>query len=173
MTPEERIQAGGVTLVFDAANVSTATLFRLAKAALSSGVEVRCVVPATAHLEKLFDTRQKKGAEYRAAIVRAALEDAGVEVLSLDAGQAELAAERLYGWFPDNESWQQAKRARIGKIGNVGAAPATIDWVTAAMCPNEAIVITDDRGQEFRGCERMGSEELRVALTGLAGAKRN
>lgn len=166
MTPEERIRTTEVMLVFDAANVPTKRLFKLAKEALARGARVRAVVPVTAHLEKLLDLRQAKHAAYDGRKVREALQDARVEILPLDVDAAEVAAARLHTWFPNNDEWQAAKRERLGLGGNANA-PATIDWVTAAMCPEDAIVVTDDQGAEWGKCERMGSQELQDVLAKL------
>jgi hypothetical protein len=169
-TPEERIRLGDVTLVFDAANVSTKRLFKLAKDAVGRGTRLRAVVPVTAHIEKVLDLRQTRQSAYDAARVRAALEDAQVEVLPLDVEAAEAAAARLHTWFPTDDEWQAAKRARL-RFGANEPAPATIDWITSAMCPEDAIVVTDDKGAEWRGCDTIGSKELANAFANLTTAR--
>lgn len=165
-TSEERIRRGDVTLVFDAANVSTKRLFKLAKDAVVRGARIRAVVPVTAYVEKVLDLRQRKQSNYDAAVVRAALEDAQVIVLELGVEAAEAAAARLHAWFPNDADWQAAKQKRLG-CGANEPAPATIDWVTAAMCPEGAIVVTDDTGAEWRDCDTIGSTELAEALRTL------
>jgi hypothetical protein len=113
MTPEARVRAGGVVLVFDAPNVPVKKLFDLAVVVREYGNALRLVVPMTAHVEKIAHLRRAKGASYDAAQVRQALEDAGVEILSLDAEAAEAIAERLCQWFPTGEAWQDAKWRRL------------------------------------------------------------
>lgn len=168
-TSEERIHLGDVTLVFDAANVSTKRLFKLAKDAVNRGERIRAVVPVTAYIEKVLDLRQTRQSNYDAAVVRAALEDAQVIVLELGVEAAEAAAARLHAWFSNDADWQAAKRKRL-RFEATKPAPATIDWVTAAMCPEGAIVVTDDTGAEWLGCDRIGSKALANALAGLATA---
>lgn len=166
-TCEERIRLGDVTLVFDAANVSTKRLFRLVKDAMKLGAQLRAVVPVTAYIKKVLDLRQAKQSNYDAAMVRAALEDAQVDVLPLDVEAAEASAARLHAWFPTDADWQAAKQKRL-RFGATKPAPATIDWVTAAMCPEGAIVVTDDTGAEWRDCDTIGSKELAEAVRTLA-----
>lgn len=171
MTPEERVRAGGAVLVFDAPNVPVRKLFALAKAAKEHGEDLCLVVPVTAHVEQVAHIRRRRGASYDATHVRKALEDAGVEVLPLDAEAAESLAERLCQWFPDAEAWQDAKWKKLYGDAPRGAGrhpPATIDWYTAALCPAKAIVVTDDSGAEFRSCDIIGSGALEAVLRTLA-----
>jgi hypothetical protein len=171
MTPEDRIRAGRVVLVFDVANVATRELFDLAVAAKDYGQSLRLVVPVTAHTEKLMDLRQAKGRSYDAEEVRQGLADVGVEVLPLDEAAAESIAQRLCAWFPTRDAWQDAKWKRLHGDAPRSAnrrAPATIDWYTAALCPPDAIVVTNDTGAEFRGCEVIKSDALERVLRELA-----
>jgi hypothetical protein len=171
MTPEDRVRAGNVVLVFDAANVPARKLFGLASDAKNFGVNLRLVVPVTAHAEKLMDLRQHKGASYSAEVVRQALRDAEVEILSLDAEAAESVAARLWNWFPRREDWLDAKWKRLRGDERRSAhqrPPATIDWYTAAMCPPGAIVVTDDTGAEFRACDVIRSAALEAILRELS-----
>ena len=77
---------------------------------------------------------------------------------------AEVAAERLATWYPTKEQWQDAKRVRWRSSEN---PPATIDWLSAAMCPEDAIVVTDDTGPEWVWCKPTRTAELDAALAGL------
>src|SRR4051812_44672682 len=113
MTPEERVRAGGVVLVFDAPNVPTRRLFELARAAKDRGKALRLLVPVTAHTEKLTHLRRPLGARYEATVVRKSLQDAGIEVVPLDADTAEALAEHLCARFPTDEAWQDAKWRRL------------------------------------------------------------
>lgn len=171
MTPEERIRAGGVVLVFDVPNVSTRRLFTLAKAAKHCGRDLRLVVPVTAHTEKLTHLRRDRKAPYDANVVQKSLEDAEVEILPLDAKTAEAVAAQLHAWFPGDEDWQDAKWRRLHggvRRGENNKPPATIDWYTAALCPPGSIVVTDDAGVEYHGCERIESAVLEVVLREIA-----
>src|ERR1700729_2435487 len=89
MTPEDRVRASGVVLVFDAPNVPVKKLFDLAVVVKEHGRSLRLVVPMTAHVEKLAHLRRGKGALYDAVKVRQSLEDAGVDILPLDAEAGE------------------------------------------------------------------------------------
>ena len=157
-------------LVFDAPNVPTTKLFDLAVAAKDHGQSLRLVVPVTAHAEKLMDLRQAKGRSYDAEIVRQALADVGVEILPLDAPAAESIAKRLCARFPTRDAWQDAKWMKLHNAprGADKRAPATIDWYTAALCPPDAIVVTDDTGAEFHGCTVIKSEALAGVLRELS-----
>jgi hypothetical protein len=166
-TPEERLRAGEGTLVFDAANVPTKKLFALALAARRRGASIEVLVPATSHIEVLLDLRQSTQARYDAAKVFEVLGHNEVTVVPLDLNAADRAAARLHAWFPTQTEWQDAKRKRLN-IAGTGRAPATIDWITAAMCPEGAIVVTDDTGTEWRGCDVIGSAELEGILRRLA-----
>jgi hypothetical protein len=171
MTPEARIRAGGVVLVFDAPNVPTRKLFALAKAAKLHGHGLRVVVPVTAHTEKLTRLRHDKGVLYDAEAVRKALEDAGVEILALDAAAAERVAERLWTWFPTRDAMHDARWRRL--YGETPRSPhrhvpGTIDWYTAALCPPGGIVVTGDAGAEFRDCEVIGPGALESVLREMA-----
>ena len=172
MTPEDRVRAGGVVLLFDAANVPTGKLFKLAKTAKHCGAKLRVVVPIAAHVERLTHLRRSlKGAIYDAAQVREALEDAGVEVWPLDAEAAEAIAERLCHWFPTSDAWQDAKWKRLygdQARGKDRHPPATVDWFTAAACPSDGIVVTGDTGGEFSMCETIEPAALERILHDLA-----
>ena len=168
MTPEERVRAGGVVLVFDAPNVPTKQLLALAKAAMHHGRAMRLLVPVTAHTEKLTHLRRVLGARYDATVVRKALEDAGIEILPLDVETANAVTEHVCARFPTDEAWQDAKWRRLhGDVprGAGNKPPATIDWYTAALCPPGAIVVTDDTGVEYHGCQTMRSAALLNALS--------
>jgi hypothetical protein len=167
MTPEERVRAGGVVLVFDAPNVPVGRLFALAKLARDRGVALRLVVPVTAHTEQVIHLRRARGATYDPSVVRKALQDAGVEILPMDAQTAEGVAGRLCAWFPTDAAWQDAKWQRLHGDTPRGASrkpPATIDWFTAALCPPDAIVVTDDAQAEYRSCATIGSRVLESLL---------
>jgi hypothetical protein len=171
MTPEERVRAGGVVLVFDAPNVSTTQIFALAKAAVDRGKALRLLVPVTAHTEKLTHLRRALGARYDATMVRKALEDAGVEIMPLDVEAANAVAEHICARFSTDEAWQDAKWHRVHGDTPRGASnkpPATIDWYTAALCPPGAIVVTDDMGVEYHGCQTMKSAALATVLRELS-----
>ena len=94
-TLEERLRAGGAILVFDAANVSTKTLFALANAARERGTKLHLIVPITSYVEKVFDIRQARAPErppYDPGVVLKALGDKQVDIVSLDVDAAEAAA---------------------------------------------------------------------------------
>jgi hypothetical protein len=171
MTPEARVRAGNVVLVFDAPNVSVKKLFALALIVRDHGKSLRLVVPMTAHVEKIARLRREKGARYDAAKVRQALGDVGVDVLPLDAEAAEAIAERLCEWFPTSDAWQDAKWRRLH--GNQPRSanehpPATVDWYTAASCPADGIVVTSDTRGEFSHCETIKPDALEGVLREMA-----
>lgn len=171
MTPEDRVRAGGVVLVFDAPNVSVKKLFALALVVKDHGKAVCLVVPMTAHVEKLAHLRRHKGARYDAAKVRQSLEDAGVDILPLDAEAAESVAERLCQWYPTADAWQDAKWHRLygdGPRSPNKHPPATVDWFTAASCPPGGIIVTDDSGVEFSKCDTITLEVLERVLRELS-----
>ncbi len=176
MTPEDRIRAGNAVLVFDAPNVPVKKLFTLAKNAKTYINDLRVVVPVTAHTEHLIHLRRTIGSNptqsYDATIVRKALEDVGVEIILLDLEAAESIAERLCQWFPTQDAWLDAKWRRLhgDTPRSARKPPATIDWYTAAMCPPGGIVVTDDTGVEFQGCDILRSPALEVVLREIAAA---
>ena len=163
MSLNDRLRAGEVTLVFDAANLSTKKLFELVKRAGLRGANIKRLIPATAHWEKVLHLRQNKGPLYRGDDVRLALQDAGVEIVPLDADAVDVATARLCEVFPTAAHGQEAKKKRLG-LARAGRVSATIDWVTASMCPAGTVVVTDDKGVEFHGCETVSSTELAEAL---------
>jgi len=171
MTSEERVRAGGVVLVFDVPNVPTKRLFALAKAAVDRGKALRLLVPVTAHTEKITHLRRTPGRPYDATVVQKALEDAGIEILPLDAEIANAVAEHICARFPTDEAWQDAKWRRLHGDAPRGVGnkpPATIDWYTAALCPPGAIVVTDDTGVEYHGCQTIRSTALESVLRELS-----
>jgi hypothetical protein len=173
MTPEDRVRAGGVVLVFDAANVPAAKLFRLAKDAKRRVENLRVVVPIVAHIEELAHIRRRlKGAKYDASIWRKNLELAEVEVWPLDVEAAEAIAERLCAWSPTSGAWQDARWRRLHGDQSPRSAnkhpPATVDWFTAASCSPEGIVVTVDTRGEFSSCDTIHPDALARVLVAMA-----
>lgn len=173
MTPEARVRAGGVVLVFDAPNVSVKKLFALASVVKNHGNGLRLVVPMTAHVEKIARLRREKRERYDAAQVAQSLGDVGVDILPLDMAAAELIAERLCAWFPSSDAWQDAKWRRLHGDQPRSASkhpPATVDWFTAASCPPDGIVVTGDSRGEFSSCETIHPDALERVLREMAAA---
>ena len=140
------------------------------------------VVPAPAHMEMLFDLRQRYGPQYDAAAVAQGLMDKGIHVEPFGVEDADRAAARLAEKFPAAGDWHRAKRKRclhcLGVPATASRATgkgcgATLDWLIAVHGTREGwILVTDDSDPEFEGVPRKATlVELEASLDRLIAAR--
>lgn len=178
---EALIRTGGATIAFDTnAMFSIRRFFDLCDTigrinSASGRSPLRVVVPSIIHMEMLHDIRQmqiKKGIAYDPARIAGPLQDKNVTIEDFNTSHAEACAERLARHFPDDNSWQTAKKKLFATclnvaiddalLQNVGRCPATIDWVVAGQVIAEGwIFVTNDKGKgsEFQDLSRKISLE--------------
>jgi predicted nucleic acid-binding protein len=143
----------------------------------SGGMHISLFVSAVVHAEKLFDLRQEHGASYDPADVLRAMRARGLKVLAFKARHADHTAELLAHSFPTGDAWREAKRKRcvdcLGLRHDGASTPgkgttcsATVDWLIAGHAlAKRCILVTDDRGTEFRlAIERVRLDTLKQAL---------
>ncbi len=185
---EDRVRAGGAALAFDTNAMSAhRKLIGLCNAANQlregpSPLDLRLYAPAIAHAEMVLHLRHElvqRGKAYDPAIVRQGLVDKGLEIMSFDVHHAEEVAALLAERFGDPAAWQAAKRERcvscLGLTKAQGdAAPgkrcaATVDWLIAGQALKDGwILVTGDKGPEFRGLEaKIGLDALDALLRSL------
>lgn len=106
--------------------------------------------------ERNAQERRELGRDFNPSIVWATLQSKQVRVSVFDAPAADLASARLARWFETKDAWKDAKWKRVCEMyGQTKDRPnrhlsATVDWLIAASVPEDWIVVTDDRGDEFR-----------------------
>ncbi len=100
-----------------------------------------------------------------------------IGVLTFDPLTADFVSETLARWFPNGDSWQDAKWERVREMYGDSNPPklrparqisATVDWFIAASVPKGSVLVTDDRGSEFARVER--SVTYKAALQAITGA---
>jgi hypothetical protein len=145
--------------------LDTNVLFKLSFLRELSGVcragRHRLLVSALSHTERVFQLRRQHGSNFDPAIIQRFLDSHGIEILSFDRGEAEQVAAALGDSFDTHEAWSQAKWRRCARCTRCDAepptqprCPATIDWFIARHRTGEAVfLITDDKGEEFRGVQ--------------------
>ncbi|KYF78277.1 hypothetical protein BE17_13155 [Sorangium cellulosum] len=123
----------------------------------------RLIVCAVAHVEKLFDLKQKYRDAFDFGAILDGLRSKGLEIQAFDASHARETAIRLGERYPSTEAWHQAKKQRCIRCvgldpGRVGAPDsgqrcgATVDWLIGAHARAEGcVLVTDDSGPEFTG----------------------
>ena len=129
---------------------------------------IQLYVSAASHAEKLFDLAQENRDRYDERLINQGLERMGLTIVAFDRAHAAATATLLGSTYPDRTAWHQAKRKQcmaclgidenklpVPVLGSGKGCGATIDWLIAghAMAAG-CILVTDDRGVEFRRVER-------------------
>jgi hypothetical protein len=183
------LRQGKLTIAFD-----TNALFgdrRLKKLCISISrinrlddkYQLKLVVPAPAHAEKLRQIKQQLRKQHNNhELVIKNLEDMGINIAPFEPWHAEKVADLFNKQFPTQEDWNQLKLKRcldcIGRnslkrcclklnsfetlIESTGqTCSATVDWLIAGYAlAEECLLVTDDTGKEFKGI-------LNIAITNL------
>lgn len=175
MTKDEiaaRIRRGGLALAFDTNALYVdrrlialcAQIARCNERLRQRGLKpARLIVCAVAHVEKLFDLKQKYRDAFDFGAILDGLRSKGLEIQAFDASHARETAIRLGERYPSTSDWRRAKRQRC--IRCVGLDPervtapgsgqrcgAAVDWLIGAHARAEGcVLVTDDAGPEFAG----------------------
>jgi hypothetical protein len=186
---EARLRQGGLQLAFDTNALTADRKFRNLCNDISRWnlmleaqklPKVRLVVCTVAHIEKLFDLKQRFRGIFDLDVILAGLQSKGVEVEPFSAMHALETALRLGESYPDSEAWHQAKKNRcLGCVGLPLTTPApgsgkycgaTVDWLIGGHAhASGCLLVTDDQGVEFKGLERIRLDRLVEALGKLLG----
>jgi hypothetical protein len=147
----KKLRAGGCDLYFDtnvirgkkATHVARfiklcETLKRL-RTFIPSAPKAKIV--AAVYFEMMHQLRRDIPA-FNEAVIIEKLIDMDVEIVALDQRLASSCAKVLYGWHPDETSWQAAKLHAKGK--------SSLDWLIAShMATASDFLVSDDQGVEF------------------------
>jgi predicted nucleic acid-binding protein len=188
---EDLVRSGGVTLAFDTnaiigfsraeGRVTFGAFWRICddvsrlRDEASEPLSFAIVVPALAHMEVLHDLRAAIGpSRFDRARVERELESKGAAVAPFHDDAAMSASAILHRWFPEEEAWRAAKRARCLEVLGLRDAPgeaglASIDWAIAAQAEAEGwILVTSDTRAEFGKVSRkIAKSALRQLLDEL------
>jgi predicted nucleic acid-binding protein len=140
--------------------------------------QITLFVSAAAHGEKLFDLKQDFQGRYDYAVILESLKDLRLQVQAFSESDAQAIGELLGATFATAEAWHAAKLQHYaGSLGLSGTdakiqsgkhLSATLDWLIAAHArAQDCILVTTDRGIEFRQVRRMKFAVLQQALTRL------
>lgn len=190
MSPDDlalRLRAGAelaldTNAIFGFRTIGTlASLIREANRARPDEPPIRLLVPVLVHAEILHDLRcflAAKGHSYRPEEVVRDLEGKGVEIVEFAVDDAEGVSAHLYTQHTTEGSWRAAKRlnaiAHLGLLKEESSipgqrVPATVDWFIAGQALRRGwLLVTADRGPEFRGLTRVQVPALKAALTTIA-----
>lgn len=195
MTKDEiaaRMRNGGVALAFDTNAIYDDRRFikfcdRLAMYNLrldtARNPGIRLIISAVAHAEKLFDLKQKFQEKFKVDEILKGLARKNVDIQAFESRHSLETAVRLGQRYPKDVDWHKAKRARyiaaLGLPADTDAPAtgkhcgATVDWLVGGHAQaEEAILVTNDTGPEFRGlAERVKLEILEDALDELLAEK--
>jgi hypothetical protein len=162
---------------------------------LDDKYQLKLVVPAPAHAEKLRQIKQhlkKQDKKYSHEFVLKNLTDLGIHIAPFEPWHAEKVADLFHKQFPTEDDWNQYKLKRcldcIGInclkrcldclelsfveefIESTGqTCSATVDWLIAGYAYAEnCLLVTDDTGKEFKGIEKKTTfDELEAAVNQL------
>lgn len=186
----EVLLKGGVTVSVDTNKANSTRLMKDLSDAISrlneawaisaAGVRVTLVVSAIAFAELLLDHHQSSNSPFNFKLIDRFLASTGIGIegfLDLDARHF---AHRVWQLVGDDEAWQRAKinncfaelrlSARKEELLHPKArCSATLDWLIASQAEGrEWLLVTEDRGDEFQGVERITTfETLKAALDRL------
>lgn len=143
---------------------------------------VHLVVCTVAHAEKLFDLKQRFHGSFDRSVILSALQSKGLEIEPFNVEHAFELAERLGEFYPDTDTWRQAKRERclrcLGLDPNTSHVPgtgkhcgATVDWLIGVHArAGGCVLVSDDTGLELKQLERVRLDTLATALQRLVRA---
>ncbi len=186
---EERLRQGGLRLAFDTNALTADRKFKDLCNDVSrwnlmleaqARPKVQLVVCTVAHIEKLFDLKQRFRGIFDLDVILAGLHSKGVEIEPFSALHALETAVRLGEAHPDSEAWHQAKKKRCMECvglpltthapGTGSHCGATVDWLIGGHArASGCLLITNDQGPEFKGLERIKLDRLVTALRHLLG----
>jgi predicted nucleic acid-binding protein len=137
------------------------------------------VVSAIVHTEKLFDLKQKYKEKYNIEEVNRFMERKHISVVPFERCHAQAVAHLVGEQFPTNEQWRAFKRqscinclgiknTKVQIHGSGKKCGATVDWLIAGYAiAEECLLITDDKGKEFKGVKTTTFDELEAAVNQL------
>ena len=185
-----RLQQGGLKLSFDTNAVVTEGKFTSICENVSrwnvhlrdqGRRDVSLSVCTIMYVEKLFDLKQRFRKTFDIGVILESLQLKGVQVEAFDARHAVEVASRLGEWYQDTKAWHAAKRERclhclgLSPVNTLAAGSgrgcgATVDWLIGAHAHAEgAILVSDDKGPEFKNLDRVTLDVLQAALQHLVG----
>ncbi len=186
---EARLRQGGLRLAFDTNAVTADRKFNNLCNDVSRWnlmleeqnlPKVQLIVCTVAHIEKLFDLKQKFRDTFDLDVILAGLQSKGVAVEDFSAVHALETAVRLGEAYPNSSEWRQAKKKRCLECvglplttlapGTGKYCGATVDWLIGGHArASGSLLVTDDQDPEFKGLERIKLARLVAALQHLLG----
>lgn len=149
----------------------------------AGSTRIRLLVSTVVHAEKLFDLRHQFKEAFDIATVLEGLVASGLQVLPFEIRHADATAALLARSFATRDAWREAKCKRCVDCLGLGHAgmttpgkgttcSATVDWLIAGHAlAEECILVTDDRGVEFRHvASKVRLATLEAALQGMLAA---
>lgn len=143
---------------------------------------VQKVLSAAVYMEKMHDMRQEYGKAFQPSLIDNFLATKGIEIISFERQDAEHAAELIGQRYPGRAEWHGFERQRcldcLGMRqyaehaqGSGQSCGATTDWLVAGQASGRGhLLVTNDRGPEFRGLARQGTlDALCAGATDLLG----
>lgn len=186
---DQRLASGGLKLAFDTnalvgfkrlVGVATQAAKLNARLQAAARPPVALAVSALAHAEVLFDLKQNFREQFTLERILDSLKSKGVEVLRFEPRHAATTGALLGRSFPDSSSWRAAKKRRcLGCLGlkrdarvpgSGKTCGATVDWfIGGHAVAEDAVLVSDDGGVEFRGLDRVSLSALERALARALG----
>jgi hypothetical protein len=181
----QRLRAGGLKLSFDTnALYAEKKLLGLCgdvarwnlRLTAQGRPPVHLAVSTAAHAEKLFDLKQRYRDTFDPAVILKGLESKGLQIEPFEVRHALETANRLGTSYSSTQAWHQAKKNRcprcVGLDPDTHQAPgtgqqcgATVDWLIGAHAQAEGyVLVTDDKGVEFKQLERIELDTLVAAV---------
>lgn len=120
------------------------------------------VISTPVYVEKLHDLRQQFADTFDEDMIKQFLDAKGIELKVFDTRDAEHTAQLIGNEYPTSAAWRAFKRERCLRClglstnthqtaGDGKRCSATIDWLVAGQADVGAyLLVTDDRGEEFR-----------------------
>lgn len=174
-----RIDSGPVSVTFDTnflrARASFASLSRVSQkirqansvlAPNATEPPIRIRISALVHEERVYQLRRQRaklGLPFRSEVIDEFLEQLGFKIEEFTRVDAEECAKHLFVQFPDDASWEAAKKSK-------GSTSATIDWfIVGHAVSRKWLVVTNDGGPEWTGLSKVSHVVWDEALDQIIG----
>jgi hypothetical protein len=172
---------GDAVLSFDSSAIHFNELIRYAnKVNLFNDqrkVKTRLVLSALVHTERMAQERRRRQEAFDQGRIAQFLHGKGITVEPLTAEDAVGCSSWLHAQASTEDGWTELKWSRIREEAGLrddapGRVSATVDWFIAAHAAARGwILVTSDRGPEFRGITRkVAPERLERTLDTLLAA---
>jgi hypothetical protein len=126
------------------------TIAKLVNRLRGVGLDNKVFIPALVHFEMIHQLHRHYGENFEYDQIVGALKNLEIEILPFDELSARNAGSQLASWYPNEESWREAKRPSGGR--------ATLDWAIAAQAQADhwLLVSNDTAGGEFDHVREQG-----------------